>query len=181
MQSMAIDIIFLILMILAVFKGMSRGFIVAVFSLLAFIIGLAAALKLSATVARHLHEKMNLGGYWLPVLSFLIVFIAVSFIIRWAAGLIKKTAGVLFLGWIDTLAGILLYVFMYCMIFSVALFFAARIHVITPETQAASKTYSFIEPFGPRVMSFVGKALPFFSHMFSDLGSYFDGIAHKLK
>ena len=168
-------------MILAVFKGISRGFIVAVFSLLAFVIGLAAALKLSATVARHLHEKMSLDGYWLPVLSFLIVFIGVALLIRWAAAIVKKTAGILFLGWIDALAGILLYVVMYCMIFSVALFFAARIHLITPGAQAASKTYSFIEPFGPEVMSLVGKALPFFSHMFSDLGHYFERISHKVK
>ena len=178
---MFIDVIFLILMILAVFKGISRGFIVAVFSLLAFIIGLAAALKLSATVARHLHEQVNLGGYWLPVLSFLIVFIAVSLLIRWAAAIIKKTAGILFLGWIDSLAGVLLYVVLYCTIFSVALFFATRIHLITPEAQAASKTYSFIEPFGPHVMSLVGKALPFFSHMFSDLRHYFEGISHRIK
>jgi len=120
---MFIDLVFFILMIMAIFKGMSKGFIVAVFSLLAFIIGLAAALKLSAAVAVHLHEKMNVSGYWLPFLSFLIVFIAVVFIIRWGAALVKKAAGIVFLGWIDTLAGILLYVFMYLMIYSVILFF----------------------------------------------------------
>lgn len=178
---MVIDVIFLILMILAVFRGISRGFIVAVFSLLAFIIGLAAALKLSATVARHLHDKMNIGGYWLPVLSFLIVFAGVVLLIKWGSVLVKKTAGVLFLGWIDTLAGILLYAVLYSMIFSVALFFAARIHFITSKVQADSKIYSFIEPFGPAVMSLVGKAFPFFSHMFSDLSHYFKGISEKVK
>lgn len=176
---MAIDIIFLILMILAVFKGMSRGFIFAVFSLLAFVIGLAAALKLSATVARYLHSQTSINGYWLPVLSFAIVFISVALIIRWAAALVKKTVRLAFLGWADTLAGIVLYAVIYLMVFSVILFFANRVHLVTPQLRAASKTYFFIEPFGPRVISFVGKFLPFFSHMFSDLTRFFEGVSKK--
>lgn len=177
---MVIDLIFLVLMVLAIFKGISRGFIVAVFSLLAFIIGLAAALKLSATVAQYLQDKMNMGGYWLPILSFAIVFIGVAFLIKWCAALLKKVASLVFLGWIDTLAGILLYAVIYLMCFSVILFFCTRIHLITPEVQAASKTYFFIEPLGPKVMSFLGKVLPFFSHMFSDLGRFFEGVSKKV-
>ena len=166
-------------MVLAIFKGISRGFIVAVFSLLAFIIGLAAALKLSAIVAQHLHDKMNIGGYWLPVLSFMIVFIGVVLLIRWSAELLKKAVSIVFLGWIDTVAGIVLYAIIYLMIFSVILFFANRIHLVTPQLKADSKTFSFIEPFGPKVMSYVGRILPFFSHMFSDLSHFFEGVSRK--
>ena len=42
---MAIDIIFLVLLAMAAFKGFRRGFIVAIFSFLAIVIGLAAAIK----------------------------------------------------------------------------------------------------------------------------------------
>ncbi len=44
---MLIDIIVVILLVMAIFKGLRKGLIVAVFSFLAFLIGLAAALKLS--------------------------------------------------------------------------------------------------------------------------------------
>ncbi len=145
---MIIDLVFALLMLLAIFKGISRGFIVAVFSLLAFFIGLAAALKMSAVVADHLHEKMNLDGYWLPVVSFLIVFVAVVILIRWAAAIIKKAAKFVFLGQLDSLAGILLFAVLYLMIYSVILFYATRMGLISAETQATSKTYFFIEPFG---------------------------------
>jgi len=166
-------------MVMAVFKGISKGFIVAVFSLLAFIIGLAAALKLSAVVAVHLHEKMNVSGYWLPFLSFLIVFIGVVFLIRWAAAIIKKAISFVFLGWLDSLLGIVLYAFMYLMVYSVILFFATRVHLISVETQQTSHTYSFIAPFGPKVMSWIGKVVPFFSHIFSDLSRFFEGVSKK--
>lgn len=176
---MFIDIVFLILMVMAIFKGVSRGFIVAVFSLLAFMIGLAAALKLSAVVADSLRAKMNLDGYWLPVLSFLIVFVAVVFIIRWGAALVKKAASIVFLGWVDRLAGVLLYAVMYIMIFSVILFFATKVHLISKETQLTSKTYSYIEPCGPVVIGGLGKVIPFFSHMFSDLSKFFEGVSKR--
>lgn len=176
---MLIDLIFFVLMITAVFKGISKGFIVAIFSLIAFIIGLAAALKLSATVAKYLSSQMNISSFILPVLSFIIVFALVVWIVRWGAALIKKAVSVAFLGWIDAIAGILLYAIMYIMIFSVMLFFATRIHLITEEAKVASKTYSFIEPFGPGVMTFLGKMLPFFSHMFSDLSHFFENVSKK--
>lgn len=169
------------LLVLALLKGMSRGFIVAVFSFFSFMIGLAAALKLSAVVAEHLHTKTGASGYWLPILSFMLVFTAVVFVIRLGAGIIKRSAGMLFMGWLDKLLGFVLYAAMYLMIYSVVLFFATRIHLISAETQAASKTYSFVEPFGPTVMSKLGKVLPFFSHMFSELSSFFEAAAQKHK
>ncbi|HEX8279615.1 MAG TPA: CvpA family protein [Segetibacter sp.] len=176
---MFIDLIFLILLVMAIFKGVSKGFIVAVFSLLAFIIGLAAALKLSAVVAVYLQEKMNVSGYWLPFLAFLIVFVAVVFLVRFGAAIVKKAVSIAFLGWADALAGVVLYAVMYLMVYSVILFFATRIHLISADAQATSRTYSFIEPFGPKVMSLLGKAIPFFSHMFSDLSSFFQSVSKK--
>jgi membrane protein required for colicin V production len=176
---MLIDIIFLILMVMAIFKGISNGFIVAIFSLLAFIIGLAAALKLSVVVAVHLQEKMNVSGYWLPFLAFLIVFVAVVFLVRLGAALVKKAVSIALLGWADALAGVILYAVMYLMVYSVILFFATRIHLISAEAQAVSRTYDYIEPFGPKVMGVAGKVIPLFSHMFADLSRFFQTAAGK--
>ncbi|HEY4110437.1 hypothetical protein [Puia sp.] len=48
---MAIDVLFIIFLLLAIFRGLRHGFIIAVVSALAWIIGIAAAIKLSAVVA----------------------------------------------------------------------------------------------------------------------------------
>ena len=48
---MSIDVLFLLFMILAVLRGLRQGFIIAVVSAVALVIGLAAAIKLSALVA----------------------------------------------------------------------------------------------------------------------------------
>jgi membrane protein required for colicin V production len=87
---MLIDVIFFVLMLMALFKGVSKGLIVALFSLLAFFIGLAAALKLSAVVAVHLAESTNLTSFWLPIVSFLLVFFLVAFLVRMGAKWVQK-------------------------------------------------------------------------------------------
>lgn len=176
---MLIDLICLILLVLAIFKGMSRGFIVAVFSFVAFLVGMTAALKLSATVAESLSRKMNVYGYWLPILSFMLVFTAVAFAIRFGAKLVKKVAGIFLLGWLDSLLGIVLYAVMYVMALSVILFFATKIYIVSVETRKASKTYSYIAPIGPKVIGGIGKVVPYFSHVFTDLGNYFETVAKK--
>ncbi len=164
---------------MALFKGYTRGLIVAIFSLFAFMIGLAASLKLSAVVAQRLQDKMNISGYFLPVISFALVFIAVVFIVNAAAGLIRKAVRLAFLGWLDSFGGILLYAVIYLMVFSIILFYATKINLISPEMQTASVTYSFVAPWGPKVIDWLGKLLPFFSNLFSDLSRFFEGVSHK--
>ena len=140
---MIIDIIFLILLAFAIIKGISRGFIVALFSFLAIIIGIAAAMKLSYIVANWLQHSFNTGGQWLPFLSFLIVLIGVIILVRLVANLIQKAVNFSMLGWLNKLGGILLFILLYVSVYSVFLFYLTEMNIIKPETIEASHTYSF--------------------------------------
>ena len=71
---MLIDIIVFILLLLAAYKGFRNGLILALFSFLAFIIGLAAAIKLSAVAAGYIGRAVNVSQRWLPVLAFAVVY-----------------------------------------------------------------------------------------------------------
>jgi uncharacterized protein YqeY len=75
--NMIIDILVLIFLVMAVIKGLRRGLIVAVFSIFAFIAGIAAAMKLSVVVAGYLKDSVNISAKWLPFISFAVVFIGV--------------------------------------------------------------------------------------------------------
>src|SRR5450432_1394211 len=105
---MIIDISFVFIMILAIFKGLRKGLILGIFSLLAFIIGLAAALKLSSVVAAYLQKNGVAASRWLPVISFLLVFIVVILLVGLGAKLIKKTIDFAMLGWFDRVGGMVL-------------------------------------------------------------------------
>ncbi|MDZ4793089.1 MAG: CvpA family protein, partial [Bacteroidota bacterium] len=63
---MLLDLIFTVIIVLAVLKGYQRGFVVGLFSLVAVIIGLAAAMKLSAIVAGFIGSAVRVSDEWLP-------------------------------------------------------------------------------------------------------------------
>ncbi|HMC99663.1 MAG TPA: CvpA family protein, partial [Ferruginibacter sp.] len=106
---MLIDIIFAILLVLAVLKGYKKGLVLAVFSIIAFIIGLAAALKLSAAVAGWLKGSISISAKWLPFISFALVFLIVVLLVHWGGKLIERSFQMAMLGWVNRLGGIVFY------------------------------------------------------------------------
>jgi membrane protein required for colicin V production len=177
---MTIDIIFVILLVLALIHGYRRGLIVAVFSLVSIIVGLAAAIKLSAVVANHLGDTVKVSDKWLPVISFAIVFIVVVLLIRLGARAIQKLTEALMLGWLNRLGGIILYAVIYITTYSVVLFYANQVRIIKPETIKASVTYSFIRPWGPKAINGIGSLIPYFKDMFTQLEGFFSRIPEKI-
>lgn len=176
---MIIDIIFLVLLVMAVIKGWRRGLVIAVFSVIALIVGLAAALKLSTVVAGWLDDSTNISARWLPVISFAIVFIAVTLLIRWGANMIEATLELALLGWVNKLGGIIIYVVLYTLAYSVLLFFAAQVKLINENTIAQSVVYPHIQPWGPWVMDGLGKLIPIFKDMFTELEDFFARLAAR--
>ena len=178
---MLIDLFFAILMCIAIFKGYQKGFIIAVFSIIAFIIGLAAALKLSAVTAAYLKDSVNISAKWLPFLAFAIVFFIVVILVRLGGKLIEKVFQVVLLGWLNRIGGIILYAVLYVIIFSIFLFYAEKLHLIQAHTIQTSQTYIFLQPWGPIVMDSFGKIIPVFKDMFTDLGDFFNGLSNKIQ
>ena len=80
---MLIDIIFLVIIIIAAIRGIQRGFIVAIFSVIAIIIGLAAAMKLSTVAADYLDDSVSVSAKWLPVISFIVVFLLFTLVVSY--------------------------------------------------------------------------------------------------
>jgi membrane protein required for colicin V production len=170
---MWIDVLFLLFIVLAVFKGYQQGIIIAVFSALAFIIGLAAAVKLSAAVASYLKDSVHISARWLPVLAFAGVFLAVILLVRGGARLAEAAINLAMMGWLNKLAGILLYALVYTIILSVLLFYAVQVHLVSGRTLSSSVTYPFIRPWGPVVIEGFGKFVPVFKGMFAQLEDFF--------
>lgn len=178
---MIIDLTFLGMMVLAVFRGFQKGLIIAVFSLVAFIVGLAAAIKLSAVVAGYLKDSVNISAQWLPVLSFLAVFIAVVLLIRMAAKLIEASVEMAMMGWVNKIGGALFYIVLYTILLSVALFFLVQLNIISEKTIKESVTFSYIQPWGPFVIDGIGKWIPVFKDLFTQLEDFFGNLSQKIQ
>ena len=165
---------------MALIKGCRKGFVVAIFSFIALFVGLAAALKLSAYVANRLKDSMNVSSGWLPFLSFLVVFTVTVLLVNWGGKLIQKVIEIALLGWINRIAGIILYLFVYTIIFSVFLFYAEKIHLFSITTFQYSQTWPVIKPVGPKVIDAFGSVLPVFKNMFKELENFFAGLPQKV-
>lgn len=178
---MLIDFTFAALLILAIIKGYQKGFIIAIFSILAFIIGLAAALKLSTAVAAYLKDSISISAKWLPFIAFALVFFAVIILVRLGAKLIERTFQAVMLGWLNRIGGILLYAALYLIILSIFIFYAEKLQLLQPEAINSSQTYHFIQPWGPKVMDNFGRLIPVFKDMFTDLGDFFNSLSNKIQ
>ena len=176
---MLIDVIAFVLLLVAAFKGLRKGFIVAVFSFLAFFVGLAAALKLSAVTATYLGNTVSVSQRWLPFLAFLLVFLLVVLLVKLGAKLLQGLVQTMMLGWLNRLGGFLFYVLLYFFVYSILLFYATGLRLITPAAIESSTTYNWIEPWAPKLMKVLGTVIPFFKNTFAELLRFFDAAGKK--
>ena len=143
---MLIDILFLGMMAIAIFKGIRNGLIVAIFSIVGWILGIIAAFKFADVAAGYLQGSVNLSPRILYILSFIIVFLLVMLLVNLGAKLVEKTVELALLGWVNRLGGIFFYVLLYALIFSVMIYFAERVKLISEQTIATSWVYPWVKP-----------------------------------
>ncbi len=134
------------MMAIAVFKGIRNGLIVAIFSIVGWILGIIAAFKFSDVAAGYLKGLVSMSPRTLYIVSFVIVFLLVMLLVNLGAKLVEKTVELAFLGWINRLGGIFFYVLLYTLIFSVMIYFAERVKLISDESITASRVYPWVKP-----------------------------------
>jgi len=173
---MALDVVGIILIILFFIRGYTKGFIVALFSVLAILLGIIVALKLSHTLAAWLLAKGYVTSGWAQLISYLVLFIVVVLIAR----LLQKAVEGVMLGTVNKLIGGLLYAFLGAVLWSSFLWIGSHMHIITAEQIAASKTYSWLSALAPWFFEQVGKLLPFAKDTFSNLEHFFNTVNQKL-
>ena len=158
---MWLDILTGTLLIVAILQGIRNGFIKALLSFFSFFIGLIVAYQLAGWVARQLKEYTKIESHWLPFISFIIVLLAVLFLIRWVSGLLQQTAEVLMLGWLNKLLGIVLYGFIYFTIWSALVYFLQMLGVLEAVKMKDAYSYSYLQKWWPYCMDKMSQWLPF--------------------
>jgi membrane protein required for colicin V production len=175
-----IDIVFYIIVLMALVRGWRKGLIRALFSAVCGIIGLAAAVKLSAVLATHMKSDLHVSGRWLPVIAFVLIFVLVILLVSWAGKLLDKLIKLVLMEWLNKLGGILLFLLLYLSVYSIILFYGTRTHIISKQAVEDSHCYTLIAPFGPAVIRFFTGFLPFGQDMFIALEGFFDKIARDI-
>jgi len=177
---MLIDLLLLASWSIAILKGMSRGFVVAVFSVIGFIVGLAAALALSSKLSQQIATEGGKYRYWIPFLSFLAVFLIASLLVSLLARMVQKLIKLSMLEGLNKIGGAILYVAVYSVILSALIFFLEAMHIVSEENIQRSAFLPFIKPLAPSVIEGIGKFIPAFRNMFTELQTFFETSANNL-
>jgi membrane protein required for colicin V production len=85
-----IDVLILIPLIYAGWKGFKHGLIIEVFTLLALVVGLYAGIHFSDYIAKILKTTFGWNSSYVPVVSFTITFLAVGAMVYFAGKAIEK-------------------------------------------------------------------------------------------
>ncbi len=143
-----LDIIIAIILILFAIGGWRNGIIKEAFSLVAFILGIYGALKLSDWVGGLLGKLINVSPEWMSVISFIVVFIALALLISWLGNLISDLFASMNLGLVDKLGGLLFGIAQGFLLIGVLIllldFFGIK-DVLNKETREGSKLYKTSE------------------------------------
>jgi membrane protein required for colicin V production len=176
---MVLDIIALGFIVAFFIRGYMKGFIVAVFSVVAILLGILCALKLSQSFAAWLLEKGYVTSGWVSVVSYLLLFIGVVLLVRLVARLIDKAAEGLMLGTVNRLIGGLLYAFLGAVLWSSLLWLITKLHIVSKETVAESVSAAKLSLLAPWFFEQAGHLIPFVKDTFFKLDHYFDTINSK--
>lgn len=176
---MSIDIASLVILLLFFIRGYMKGLIVAAFSVIAILLGLLVALKLSQSFAVWLLAHNYIASGWAQVVSYVILFVGVVILVKFIARIIEKAAEGLLLGQVNKLLGGVLYAFLGAVVWSSILWIGARIHAFSAETISSSKSYSWLSLIAPWFWEQAGKLLPFVQDTFSKLDHFFDTINNQ--
>lgn len=165
---MAIDIIALFLLVLALFKGWTKGLVMAVFTFISYILALIIAFKFSGWVATHyLQDLGEGGGRWSAILAFLLVMVIVMIAVRITGKVIEKSLELMLMGIFNKLAGILLFGVIYFTVYAVVLIYASRFEIIGKSLVGASYTGELLLSWGAKVIDIFAMWIPELNNLFN--------------
>ncbi len=171
---MIIDIIFFIILLLALYNGFRKGIIHSIVSLLALIIGIIAAVRLSELAAVYVDRWFNVASKYLPLISFILVFIGIYLLFRLLEQVLEGFFKMIKLNFINQCAGALVWGLIWTMFYSTVLFYINNMELFADETKKDSFVFEKIEPLAPKTIELVGKVIPPVKNVFNTMEIWFD-------
>lgn len=164
---MAIDIVALVLLVLALYKGWTKGLVMAVFTFISYILALIIAFKFSGWVATHyLQDVGEGGGRWPSILAFLLVMVMVMIAVRVAGKVIEKSIELMLMGAFNKVAGVLLFSVIYFTFYGVVLIYASRFGIIGKGLIGESRTGEILLNWGAKVIDIFAVWIPELNNLF---------------
>ncbi|MGJ8661932.1 MAG: CvpA family protein [Bacteroidota bacterium] len=147
-----IDIILLIPIAYAAWKGFKKGFIIEIFTLLAFFVGIYAGVHFSDYTSNKLTESFDIDSTYLPAIAFTITFLAIGALVYFAGKAIEQVVKIAALSPMNKMGGLVFGALKMLLILSVLLSvvesYSEKNELISQEKRDASVLYKPVKAIG---------------------------------
>ena len=144
---MALDIMILLVLLFAVYRGWSKGLVSVILSIVFLVLAMYGAGLLGGWVG----EALNISPAYLSrIIGFMIAFAVLLFVGHFIRDRIKPKSG--FIGGIDKLAGAALGLVRGLLVLSIALVFFRVIHLPPESMRTSSRLYSHVVSIAPSLV-----------------------------
>ena len=156
-----LDLIFLIPLLFALYRGFRKGLIHMVASLLALILGIVGAMKLRTLFASILDAIFNISPEHMNVIAFAVAFVVIVLIVHIVAFLVEKLIKAVALNFINRLLGMVFGLAVTAFVISMILWPVNQINrekqLIKPQHIENSLLYEPLSAFAPTVFPYLKK------------------------
>lgn len=156
-----LDIIFLVPLLFALYRGFKKGIIHMAASLLALILGIVGAMKLRPLFASLLDSVFTINPDYMNVIAFSVAFVSIVLVVHLAAFLVEKVIKAVALNLVNRLLGmgfgLLVTAFVISMILWPVNQVNAEKQIIKPKHIEGSLLYKPISAFAPAVFPYLKK------------------------
>jgi len=140
-----IDVVILVPIIYAAWKGFKHGLIIEIFTLLALFVGIYAGIHFSDLTATFLRTNLGMSSKYVPVIAFTITFLGIGAMVYFLGKTIEKIIKVTQLTPINKLAGVffsvLKYIYILSTLFILLESYDEKIGFFPPKMKEASLLY----------------------------------------
>ncbi len=118
-----IDIILIIPLLWGAVMGFKKGLVLELASLVGLFLGIYGAIKFSDFTAGKLVQFVDITQEWLGLISFLVTFVLIVFVVFLAARILNKALKLAALGFVNRVLGLLFGTLKFALIISIGLYF----------------------------------------------------------
>jgi membrane protein required for colicin V production len=159
----AVDIALIAIIIIGAILGYREGFLMALFSFIALVLGVLGAFKLLGWAMLFLADHFDVDKDILPYVAFGVVFLAIVIVVKLIGNMLKLSIDKSFLGRIDQVAGAGLGLLKTIFILSVLFWIAGALHYQLPERWTeGSWLLPQVVSFAPEIADWISEIFPIF-------------------
>lgn len=166
------DLILAIMLLLGAWSGYRKGFLMALFSLAAILLGIIGGFRLMGDGVAWLTGKVDADATLLPYIAFLIIFLVIVVAVKIIGSVLRASIAQTVLGQADQILGALLGIVRYAFLISVLIWILTSIHLLIPKDWTKdSKIFPVLEKTAPFISEKVGSLFPSVEDLFHEKGT----------